>query len=224
MADDRIVVTSLGFPDSRGRGRNADRGGLSGGSCPEPARARNSTKRRKGLSSGSRSKGRTTRVRQAGPVSVQAGPDRATRRRTVGRLERDYDKVKITAQPMRFFGDSRSDIEKPDVAADEVRVRLMRHFPEGPGMAAIALQAANRYNKALEKSLERNSPRKPKMSELARRWGMFQCRRDLRQGRRADAALHRHGGGNGHAGEADAALRSAFSTARTRRAIRPEPT
>jgi hypothetical protein len=89
------------------------------------------------------------------------------------RLERDYDKVKITAQPMRFFGDFRSDIEKPDVAAGEVRVRLMRHFPDGPGMAAIAQQAAVRYGKALQKSLEKDSARKPKMSELARRWGMF---------------------------------------------------
>jgi hypothetical protein len=89
------------------------------------------------------------------------------------RLERDYDKVKITAQPMRFFGDFRSDIEKPDVAAGEVRVRLMRHFPDGPGMAAIAQQAAVRYGKALQKSLEKESARKPKMSDLARRWGMF---------------------------------------------------
>jgi hypothetical protein len=89
------------------------------------------------------------------------------------RLERDYEKVKITAQPMRFFGDFRSDIERPDVAADEVRVLLMRHFPDGPGMAAIAQQAATRYGKALQKSLEHDSPRKPKMSELARRWGMF---------------------------------------------------
>lgn len=89
------------------------------------------------------------------------------------RLERDYAKVKITAQPMRFFGDFRSDIEKPDVAADEVRVRLMRHFPEGPGMAAIAQKAAVRYAKALQKSLDKDSPRKPKISELARRWGMF---------------------------------------------------
>ena len=89
------------------------------------------------------------------------------------RLERDYEKVKITAQPMRLFGQFRSDIEKPDIAADEVRVRLMRHFPEGPGMAAIAQQAATRYGKALQKSLERDSPRKPKMSELARRWHMF---------------------------------------------------
>jgi hypothetical protein len=89
------------------------------------------------------------------------------------RLERDYDKVKITAQPMRFFGDFRSDIEKPDIAAGEVRVRLMRHFPDGPGMAAIAQQAAVRYGKALQKSLEKESARKPKMSDLARRWGMF---------------------------------------------------
>jgi len=89
------------------------------------------------------------------------------------RLEQAYEKVKITAQPMRFFGDLRSDIERPDVAADEARVRLMRHFPEGPGMAAIAQQSANRYAKALQKSLENDSPRKPKISELARRWGMF---------------------------------------------------
>jgi hypothetical protein len=89
------------------------------------------------------------------------------------RLERDYEKVKITAHPMRFFGDFRSDIEKPDIAADEVRVRLMRHFPEGPGMAAIAKDAANRYNKAVGKWLQNDSPRKPKPSELARRWGMF---------------------------------------------------
>jgi hypothetical protein len=89
------------------------------------------------------------------------------------RLEKDYERVKITAQPMRFFGDFRSDIEKPDVAADEVRVRLMRHFPDGPGMAAIAQKAATRYAKALQKSLDQDSARKPKLSELARRWGMF---------------------------------------------------
>jgi hypothetical protein len=89
------------------------------------------------------------------------------------RLERDYQNVKITAQPMRLFGQFRSDIEKPHIAAEEARVRLMRHFPEGPGMAAIAQQAATRHAKALQKSLERDSPRKPKMSELARRWGMF---------------------------------------------------
>jgi hypothetical protein len=88
-------------------------------------------------------------------------------------LAQAYEKVKITAQPMRFFGDFRSDIERPDVAAEEARVRLMRHFPEGPGMAAIAQQAANRCAQALQKSLEKDSPRKPKISELARRWGMF---------------------------------------------------
>ena len=89
------------------------------------------------------------------------------------RLEKDYEKVKITAQPMRFFGDFRSDIERPDVAADEARVRLMRHFPDGPGMAAVAQQAANRYARALQKWLEKEGERRPKPSELARRWGMF---------------------------------------------------
>jgi hypothetical protein len=88
-------------------------------------------------------------------------------------LEQAYQKVKITAQPMRFFGDFRSDIEEPGIAADEVRVRLMRHFPDGPGMAAVAQQAANRYAKALQKWLENEGERRPKPSELARRWGMF---------------------------------------------------
>jgi hypothetical protein len=89
------------------------------------------------------------------------------------RLEGEYDKVKITAQPMRFFGDFRSDVEEPGIAADEVRVRLMHHFPDGPGMAAIAQKAANRYAKALQKWLEKEGERRPKPSELARRWGMF---------------------------------------------------
>ena len=89
------------------------------------------------------------------------------------RLEQAYEKVGITAQPMRFFGDFRSDIEEPGIAADEARVRLMRHFPDGPGMAAIAQQAANRYAKALQKWLENEGERRPKISELARRWGMF---------------------------------------------------
>lgn len=89
------------------------------------------------------------------------------------RLEQAYDKVKITAQPMRLFGQFRSDIEKPDIAAEEVRVRLMRHFPDGPGMAAIAQSAAIRYGKALQKSLEKDSARMPKPSALARRWHMF---------------------------------------------------
>jgi hypothetical protein len=40
-------------------------------------------------------------------------------------------------------------------------------------MAAIAQQAANRYAKALQKWLEKEGERRPKPSELARRWGMF---------------------------------------------------
>jgi hypothetical protein len=89
------------------------------------------------------------------------------------RLERAYEKVKIRALPARSYGDGRSDIENPDVAADEVRVRMMRHFPEGPGMAAVAQQAANRYEKALDKWLQKDGAWKPRKSELARRWTMF---------------------------------------------------
>ena len=87
------------------------------------------------------------------------------------RLESAYEKVKISAQPAQSYG--RSEIENPEVAADEVRVLLMRHFPEGPGMAAVAQKAANRYNKALDKWLQKDGARKPGKSELARRWAMF---------------------------------------------------
>jgi hypothetical protein len=109
------------------------------------------------------------------PIRFPSRQDQIARRDAEfhARLEQAYEKVKITAQPMRLFGEFRSDIEQPDVAADEVRVRLMRHFPDGPGMAAIAQKAAIRYSKALQKSLEHDGVRKPKMSELARRWGMF---------------------------------------------------
>ena len=91
------------------------------------------------------------------------------------RLERAYETVKITALPAPSSGDNRSDIQKPDIAAAEVRVRLMRHFPDGPGMASIAQQAGNRYDKALGKWLQKDGTRKPGMSELARRWRLF-CR------------------------------------------------
>jgi hypothetical protein len=91
------------------------------------------------------------------------------------RLERAYEKVRITALPAQSPGDNRSDIQKPDIAAAEVRVLLMRHFPEGPGMAAVAQQAGNRYAKALGKWLQKDGAHKPGMSELARRWHLF-CR------------------------------------------------
>lgn len=109
------------------------------------------------------------------PIRFPARHDQIARRDAdfYARLEQAYEKVKIPAQPMRLFGQFKSEIEKPDVAAREVRARLMRHFPDGPGMAAIAQQAANRYAKALQKSLDNDSPRKPKISALARRWGMF---------------------------------------------------
>src|SRR6516225_1630603 len=140
--------------------------------CPGLCRAQSSTRPRKGMFSASRLKGRTTRVRSRCGFPRQ---DQIARGDAEfwARLEKDYEKVKITAQPMRFFGDFRSDVEEPGIAADEVRVRLMRHFPDGPGMAAAAQQAANRYARALQKWLEKEGERRPKPSELARRWGMF---------------------------------------------------
>ncbi len=113
---------------------------------------------------------------KSGPPSLSVLRQEQVKQRDAefhARLEQEYQAVKITAQPMRFFGQFRSDIERPDVAAEEVRARLMSHFPEGPGMAAIAQQAAIRYAKALQRYFESDGAPEPKISELARRWGMF---------------------------------------------------
>ncbi len=91
------------------------------------------------------------------------------------RLAKAYETVNITAQPVPSSGERRSDIERPDIAADEARIRLMRHFPEGPGVAKIARQSAARYSRALTTYLEQEGGRRPNKPELARRWGMF-CR------------------------------------------------
>jgi hypothetical protein len=91
------------------------------------------------------------------------------------RLARTYETVTITAEPVRASGEHRSEIERPEIAADEARIRLSRHFPEGPGVAKIAQQSASRYSKALTAYLEQEGGRRPNKPELARRWGMF-CR------------------------------------------------
>jgi hypothetical protein len=91
------------------------------------------------------------------------------------RLAKAYDTVKITAQPVRASGERRSDIERPEIAADEARIRLSRHFPEGPGVAKIAQQSAIRYGRAVQTYLEQEGGRRPNKPELARRWNMF-CR------------------------------------------------
>jgi hypothetical protein len=49
----------------------------------------------------------------------------------------------------------------------------MRHFPEGPGRAAVALKAAKRYGAALDRHLKKEDAPRPTISDLARRWGMF---------------------------------------------------
>ena len=45
------------------------------------------------------------------------------------RLAKAYDTVKITAQPVPSPGERRSDIERPEIAADEARIRLSAAFP-----------------------------------------------------------------------------------------------
>ena len=91
------------------------------------------------------------------------------------RLAKAYESVTITAEPVRASGERRSDIERPEIAADEARIRLMRHFPEGPGVAKTARESADRYSKALQKYLEQEGGQRPTRPELARRWGLF-CR------------------------------------------------
>jgi hypothetical protein len=117
-----------------------------------------------------------TRPRMLDKPVVFPSRDEQIRKRDAefhARLERSYEMVKITTLPAPSSGDHRSDIQKPDIAAAEVRVRLMRHFPDGPGMASIAQQAGSRYDKALGKWLENDGARRPGMSALARRWRLF---------------------------------------------------
>ena len=90
------------------------------------------------------------------------------------RLEQDYDKVKITAQPMRLFGQFRSDIEKPRYRRRRSARPSDAAFPGRPrhgGDRAAARRSATA--RRLQKSLEKDSARKPKPSALARRWHMF---------------------------------------------------
>jgi hypothetical protein len=111
------------------------------------------------------------------PVVFPSREDQVRSRDDVfyARLAKAYDTVKITAEPVRSAGERRSDIERPEIAADEARIRLMRHFPEGPGVAKIARESAIRYSKAIQNYLDQEGGRRPTKPELARRWGMF-CR------------------------------------------------
>jgi hypothetical protein len=84
-----------------------------------------------------------------------------------------WQAVKITCQEAFAMRPQKTGIEDPATAARAVRVLLMRHFPEGPGMAAVAQKAAKHYNAALDKSLQNGGVCRPKMTVLARRWGVF---------------------------------------------------
>src|SRR5271166_6107255 len=146
MADDRIVVTSRGLSRiPEGEDGIPIEEVYPGETLPRNLRRAKFYETPQGLVFGKPLEGANDHGPDK-PVRFPSRQDQIAQRDAEywARLEREYDKVKITAQPMRLFGDFRSDIEKPHIAADEVRVRLMRHFPEGPGMAAIAQQAATR--------------------------------------------------------------------------------
>jgi hypothetical protein len=82
--------------------------------------------------------------------------------------------VKITCQEAFSMRPRTTGIEDPATAAREVRALLMRHFPEGPAMAAQSRQKARRWNSATDRAL-RNGTDAPDLTYLARRWSTF-CR------------------------------------------------
>ena len=85
-----------------------------------------------------------------------------------------WQAVKINCQEAFTMRPQRTGIEDPATAAREVRALLMRHFPEGPAMAAQSRQEARRWNSAADRALS-NGTEAPERTEPARRWSAF-CR------------------------------------------------
>jgi len=85
-----------------------------------------------------------------------------------------WQAVKITCQEAFITSPQRSGIEDPATAARDVRALLMRHFPEGPAVAAQSRQAARRWNSAADRALK-DGTEAPDRTDPARRWSAF-CR------------------------------------------------
>jgi hypothetical protein len=85
-----------------------------------------------------------------------------------------WQAVKITCQEAPSMRSRKSGIEDPARAAAELRIMLARHFPEGPGSAAQALEAATRWNSAADRALKAGTT-PPDRSDPERRWTAF-CR------------------------------------------------
>lgn len=85
-----------------------------------------------------------------------------------------WQAVKITCQEDFLMRPQRTGIEDPATAAREVRALLMRHFPEGPAVAAQSRQEARRWNSAADRALS-NGTEAPDRTDPARRWSAF-CR------------------------------------------------
>ena len=85
-----------------------------------------------------------------------------------------WQRVKIICQEAFIMSPQRSGIEDPATAARDVRALLMRHFPEGPAVAAQSRQEARRWNSAADRALN-NGTEAPDRTDPARRWSAF-CR------------------------------------------------
>jgi hypothetical protein len=85
-----------------------------------------------------------------------------------------WQAVKIDCQEAFTMRSQRTGIEDPATAAREVRALLMRHFPEGPAMAAQSRQEARRWNTAADRALS-NGTEAPDRTDPASRWSAF-CR------------------------------------------------
>jgi hypothetical protein len=113
---------------------------------------------------------------QEKPPGRQAHPMRFFRKDAPAQVAAadPWQAVKITCQEVFAMRPQRGGIEDPATAAREVRALLMRHFPEGPAVAAQSRQEARRWNSAADRALS-NGTEAPDRTDPARRWSAF-CR------------------------------------------------
>jgi hypothetical protein len=108
------------------------------------------------------------------PVAPAENPMRYFRRDAQNPAPRDeWHHVKITCFEGPVRGPVRHGIESAKVAAAEVRVLLMRHFPEGPAFAARAAAAASRREQTTHAAVSSEGLTPPGAAKLADRWADF---------------------------------------------------
>jgi hypothetical protein len=116
-----------------------------------------------------RTKAPSPSAEQKAPVAPAENPMRYFRRDA----RSPWHQVKITCFEDPGGGPVRHGIESADVAAAEVRVLLMRHFPEGPAFAARAAAAASRLEQTSHAAKSSEALTPPDAAKLADRWADF---------------------------------------------------